>query len=335
MLFMLCMGAGKMVYAQTTITPPMLKAGSTSGAKSYQFDVGAEILTTPVSVSKTGKVCLEATAGTDVVVVLSQNSNVQKNSDWLDVGTASSRKETVSAYVKKKGTYYLHATTVDKKAKTKLKIKAYETPAAVGNAGTLSSGKWISTSGIYDQPAYFKIKVPSSGCVKLELKKLDGPSEYITTTFTNSKKKYMTSEIDPGVYLYGVNKGTYYVKVETDNTYKIRYTFENIKDKKNTTKKKAVSLQQKKMEKGFFALKEEKNRWYKLTLKKAQTLNLTFNANTDEYGFSYAITDSDGKRIDYNEFSGKKQFKKKLKAGTYYLEISPSISSGSFSIKWN
>ena len=33
MLFMLCMGAGKMVYAQTTITPPMLKVGSTKGSE--------------------------------------------------------------------------------------------------------------------------------------------------------------------------------------------------------------------------------------------------------------------------------------------------------------
>lgn len=341
MLFMLCMGAGKMVYAQTTITPPMLKAGSTKGAKSYQFELtDGERIRVPVSVSKAGRVCFEATANANVVMAFSDKTDLKSDADFLGIGQVSSAKDTISGYAKKAGTYYMYALIGDGTEKATLKIKAYETPAAVGNAGTLSSGKWVTTSGISnsidEKPAYFKIKAPSSGCIKLEIKVLGGSSKYIETTFTNSKKKnLMDEEVDPGVYYYGVNKGTYYIKVNTDKAYKIRYTFESIKDKKNTTKKKASSLKQKKTEKGFFICKDKKSRWYKLTLKKAQTVKLTLGANTDEYGFSYAITDSKGKGIDYNDFKGKKQFKKKLKAGTYYLEISPSISSGSFSIKWN
>lgn len=344
MLFMLCMGAGKMVYAQTTITPPMLKASSTKGAKSYQFELtDGERIRVPVSVSKAGRVCFEATANAGVVVAFSDKADLKSQEDFLGVGNVSSAKTTISGYAKKAGTYYMYATIGDGETKATLKIKAYETPAAVGNAGTLSNGKWVTTSGISsildEKPAYFKIKTPSSGCIKLEIKVLGGSSKYIETIFTNSKKKGLMDEdmdpMEPGVYYYGVNKGTYYIKVNTENAYKIRYTFENIKDKKNTTKKKAVSLKQKKTEKGFFVCKDKKSRWYKLTLKKTQTVKLTLGGNTDEYGFSYVITDSKGKGIDYNDFEGKKQFKKKLKAGTYYLQISPSISSGSFSIKWN
>lgn len=342
MFLMLCMGAGRMVYAQTAITPPMLKAGSTKGAKSYQFELtGDERIRVPVSVSKAGKVCFEATANAGVIVAFSDKPDLKSQEDFISVGQVSSEKEIIDGYAAKAGTYYMYALIGDGAEKATLKIKAYATTAAVGNAGTLSNGKWVTTSGISSifggKPAYFKIKAPSSGCVKLEIKKLGGLSEYIDTAFTNSKKKIMIDQMDPGVYYYGVNKGTYYVKVDTDNAYKIRYTFENIKDKKNITKKKAVSLKQKKTEKGFFFCKDKKSRWYKLTLKKTQTVKLTVSANTDEYGFSYEITDSKGNGIDYNNLtgSGKKQFKKKLKAGTYYLEISPPDSSGSFSIKWN
>ena len=136
---------------------------------------------------------------------------------------------------------------------------------------------------------------------------------------------------------YGVKKGTYYVKVDTDAAYKIRYTFETAADKKNTTKKKAVSLKQKKTVKGLFVINEKKSRWYKVKLKKTQTLKLTLNASTDKYGFWYQITDSKGKKIVSNQElpRGKKQFKKKLKAGTYYLEIAPTGATGSYSVKWN
>ena len=77
MMLMLCMVVGNTAHAQTTITPPMLKAGgSTSGAKTYQFEVkGKQILTVPVSVSKAGKVCLEASGNTEkVAIIFSDNA---------------------------------------------------------------------------------------------------------------------------------------------------------------------------------------------------------------------------------------------------------------------
>ena len=89
--------------------------------------------------------------------------------------------------------------------------------------------------------------------------------------------------------------------------------------------------------KGLFVINEKKSRWYKVKLKKTQTLKLTLNASTDKYGFWYQITDSKGKKIVSNQElpRGKKQFKKKLKAGTYYLEIAPTGATGSYSVKWN
>ncbi len=181
MLLMLCMGAGKVAYAQTTITPPMLKAGgSTSGAKSYQFKVtGDAILTAPISVSKAGKVCLEATTDNNLLMVLSKNSDVMRQDAWIGAGYPnSSAKETVSGYAKKAGAYYMHViipkgTAQDQAA---LNIKAYEIPAAVGNAGTLSNGKWVTTSGVGSiytgEPAYFKIKAPSSGLCQIGNQKI-------------------------------------------------------------------------------------------------------------------------------------------------------------------
>lgn len=345
MLLILCMGMGNTAHAQTTITPPMLKAGgSTSGAKTYQFEVkGKQILTVPVSVSKAGKVCLEASGNTEkVAIIFSNNVTSSAQGGWLDISTTETGGK-IGAYVKKKGTYYMHVFLPEGEegSKTALKVKAYEIPVSVGNAGTLSKGKWVSTSGIGEKgdPAYFKIKAPSSGCVKLEIKKNGKNEEYIETEFTNSKKKKLADEIDQkGITAYyGVAKGTYYVKVDTDAAYKIRYTFENVSDKKNTTKKKAVSLKQKKTVKGLFVINEKKSRWYKMTLKKTQTLKLTLNASTDKYGFWYQITDSKGKKIASNQDlpGGKKQFKKKLKAGTYYLEIAPTGATGSYSVKWN
>lgn len=349
MLLMLCMGAGKMAYAQTTITPPMLKAdGNTSGAASYQFELtGDTILTVPISVSQTGKICFEATYGKGIAMVISKNADAKASEGRLGIGLDTSivpsGKMDVSGYAEAAGTYYMHAFIFKGKAedKTTLTVKAYQIPAAVGNAGTLSKGKWVNTSGIggfslNGKPAYFKIKVPSSGCVKVEVKQLDGADDnFIETELTNSKKKGLSDETDDAVSYYGVNKGTYYVKVDTDRTYKIRYTFKSVKNKKNTSKKKAVSLKKKKTVKGLFLIKQNKSHWYKLTLKKAQTLKLTFNADTDKYGFSYTIRDSEGNPIATNDFSGKKQFKKKLKAGTYYLDIYQIISSGSYSVKWN
>lgn len=334
MLLMLCMGAGKVAYAQTTITPPMLKVGSTSGAKSYQFEVTADqTLTVPVSVSQAGKVCLEAT--TDAFegylrVNFSKSPDPKSQEDFIGVGFPP---RTISAYVETPGTYYMHVSTSE--VQVTLNIKAYETSITVGNAGTLSKGKWVGASGLYEKPAYFKIIVPSSGCIKVETKTISKYEDGISTKFTNSKKKSLAQGMGTVSY-YGINRGTYYVKVDTNAVYKIRYTFESAADKKNTTKKKAVSLKQKKTEKGLFILKEKKSRLYKMTLKKTQTVKLTFNASTNKNGFSYAIKDSKGKQMASNSLPvGKKQFKKKLKAGTYYLEIFPSSSSGCYSIKWN
>ncbi len=349
MLLMLCMGMGNTAHAQTSIVPPMLKAGgSTSGAKSYQFEIkGKEILTVPVTVSKAGKVCLEASGNTEkVAIIFSTNAAPATQKDWLGISTTATGGK-IGAYAGKKGTFYMHAFMPEGEegSKTALKIKAYEIPVSVGNAGTLSKGKWVSTSGISDDlnegggPAFFKIKAPSSGCVKLEIKKTGKNEEYIEAAFTNSKKKKLADEIEQkGITAYyGVKKGTYYVKVDTDAAYKIRYTFETAADKKNTTKKKAVSLKQKKTVKGLFVINEKKSRWYKVKLKKTQTLKLTLNASTDKYGFWYQITDSKGKKIVSNQElpRGKKQFKKKLKAGTYYLEIAPTGATGSYSVKWN
>ena len=334
MLFMLCMGAGKAAYAQTTITPPMLKAGSTSGAKSYQFKVTFDqTLIIPVSVSKAGKVYFEATTDASqgcLRVNFSKSPDPESQEDFIGVGFPP---RTISAYVETPGTYYMHVSTSEVQAT--LNIKAYETSITVGNAGTLSQGKWAGASGLYEKPAYFKIIVPSSGVIKVETKMISKYENYIETKFTNSKKKSLAQGMGTVSY-YGINKGTYYIKVDTNFVYKIRYTFESAADKKNTTKKKAVSLKQKKTEKGFFVLKEKKSRWYKMTLKKTQTVKLTFNASTNKNGFSYAVKDSKEKQIASNSLpAGKKQFKKKLKAGTYYLEISPKGATGSYSINWN
>ena len=355
LLFMLCMGIGigNTAHAQTTITPPMLKAGgSTRGAKSYQFKIkGTKELTIPMSVSKAGKVCLEASGNTkEVFIIISSKANQGASGGWTSISPSSTGK--VSAYIKKKGKYYIHAFIGNSQedSQTALKIKAYEIPVSIGNAGTLSKGKWISTSGAgagleqeEDLPAYFKIKAPSSGCVKIEIKKIGKSENYIEAELTNSKKKRLMSNVieQDGITAYfGVKKGTYYVKVNTRDTYKIRYTFENAADKKNTTKKKAISLKQKKTEKGLFAIDDKesnwykaKSRWYKIRLKKPQTLKLTLKASINKSsGFYYRINDMEPyKRLP----GGKKQFKKKLKAGTYYLEISTQGLTGSYSITWN
>lgn len=348
-LFCFCViGSGTTASAaEQTIVPTYIGSNeNTNNANTYNYQINGNsgILSVPVQVSRAGAVKLEVTTKTSaetMCMVLSESAQSIDSSAWLSVSYALSNQTiTLDAYAKGACTWYLYVFS-DKANSDKevaVTVKAYQREVSAG--GTLSKGKWVSGYAIDTKPVYYKIKVTSSGCLKLETSLTDNSENESGITLLNSKKKAISSsgKSESKVTYYGVKKGTYYLKLENAGDYKIRYTFEQIGTKNNTKKSKAINLKRGKTDKGLFILGDKKNeRWYKINLNKKQTVKLNISVKGNEYYTDFTVYQLNGKKTKIVKSddlkNGKNTAKVKLKKGTYYIVID-SEGTGSYSIQW-
>ena len=176
---------------------------------------------------------------------------------------------------------------------------------------------------------YYKLVVPGEGYITLSGKNTKGGVAYFD--ILNSKKKFFS---DPQT-VYGVgtkgesikvpvSKGTYYIRLNDDSYWGLggyayaKYTFTSIKQPKNYCIAKAVTLKSGSFKKIYQTPKYSFDRFFKIKLTKAKKITVTANS----YAYIYdvegnSISTTDDYDVD-NIFIYKT---KKLKAGTYYIQV--------------
>lgn len=195
----------------------------------------------------------------------------------------------------------------------------------------------------------FNIKVPGNGYLEIML--------YDETGQGNSVY-FITSGFDDYEYLssrdyrraVGVTAGNYNIKVKTNAPiYRIKARFIGISENKyGTKKKKAATVKKKRTIKGVIATNNRKAHWYKIKLKKKQTIKLNFRSDlTGTYGglrltaykgkkkIGNVLIRQDDKTNQFIIYRGSMFSRKKLTKGTYYLKIeSYKRGNGYFSFNW-
>lgn len=212
---------------------------------------------------------------------------------------------------------------------------------------------------------YYKFKLKKPALVVLSGLSFEQYNEnvytdYLDYSICNAKGKeiyadsvkadssYETSQAQ----VFGLNKGTYKIKIKEGKAFQFIVSAKNYPDQSGKSQKKAVKLVQKKAKKGVLGLGEsgKKVDWFKIVLKKPAKIRLTLEASTirpiwidfisgkdakqkvTSYSMNGVITAEYGLR---NSLSSKL---KKLPKGTYYVKVyrgsnDPKIN-GIYEIKW-
>lgn len=352
-VFLLLVLAGVHVSAEEvqTIVPAI---GGAESANVYSYKIpekeDGNLMIIPVEISRAGmlKMDIKVQAAKSYYIYFSKKSptdDLSLESQIWNVMKNKTSTSTCKFYAEKPSTCYLTFFTMEKQP-LNVTVKAYQNTAKLMTNGKLKNKKWEKGFASYGKDAFFQVKASSSGCLQIDVK----PSEKgqsVEITLLNSKKKEVltdeSSSYEKKTY-YGVGKGTYYIRVETDGEFQIRSVFESIKEKKNTSKAKAVHLKQGKTEKGLFRLGDKKGeRFYKVTVPKTRTVRISISTKTNGALPDFTVYQVQGKKLEEVEYSGlkigKNNLKVKLKKGTYYFVVnnfsSDSIyGNGSYTIQW-
>lgn len=212
---------------------------------------------------------------------------------------------------------------------------------------------------------YHRITVPSTGALVITGNSI-WESAYSGSTYFYSMKVELysakmkrlepndygtyVSATDSRVAVYGVKKGTYYIKVSGEDNYSLAAAVEKTTNKGGTSKKKATTISQKKTIKGVMPAGEKSTAtdWYKFKVTKNKVLQIKLDtANNGMFQFwLYGPSYKNGIWIDSLENEGGTYYsinsltKKKVKVakGTYYIKVKRSTydkkSSGIYSIRW-
>lgn len=345
---MLIMGISTFAAAKT-ITPTVLKTptSSTSGVKSTSYEIPANTyggITIPVRISQAGEVTLSIKLTTTATVntVLSDSADMGKKED-VQIADITKGSKTVSMSVTAKKAcikyIYIYADTKDIDKKISASIKAYQ--YKISSNATLTAGKWVTGYVPDFQSVYYKIKVPANGTITVS-RKLGEPS----ITLCNSKKKsigdadsYRKLDAKTSKTYIALKKGTYYLKLENDSAYKIRYTFKAIKNCKysNTTQAKAITLNKGSTVNSAVTMSKKNTiRWFKIKLTKKQKIKVVFKQTADKGTYLYFNMFKGNKDVPAQFESSGKIFSSvgKVAKGTYYIMVHAGKGrTASFSLK--
>ena len=206
---------------------------------------------------------------------------------------------------------------------------------------------------------YYKFKVKQSGALVVSAAAVNGNytlgldislcnanGKVLSTNFVHAGSPYESSRY----VMYGLNKGTYKIKVKTPYAYSLQAAFKKYPEKSGKTQSKAVTLKKGRIKKGVVGIGEsaKKADWYKIVLKKPAKFSVTFDTETS--GTLYAtLIPSKSTKVSgtYNMYSYNqpvsRSFKvtpgdRNLPAGTYYLKVyrasRDSKVSGVYALRW-
>lgn len=218
------------------------------------------------------------------------------------------------------------------------------------SSGTIKAGE--TYLGYNNKTTYKKFTVSSNRVVGITAFDSDGTEtntygRYIT--ICNSKKKAIsqkvyTSSSDNYTALFGLKKGTYYVKISSIGTYCIGLTNSKKGTISATSKKKAKKITSSYKNYIIPASTSKSSAWFKYDMKKSakKTLSICYNGNysvkaTIYKGSKavYTYTIYNGKGLDFSYTNLARTKKVKWQTGTYYVKISKNqkTDSGLISIK--
>lgn len=220
-------------------------------------------------------------------------------------------------------------------------------------AGTDGGYTYAGINESASNTVYHKLKVKSSGALVVT-----GNTVYnwgtggISVSLCNSKYQVIDSS-SYGAYVnaanektqvYGVKKGTYYLKVSGKTNYVLATGFKKWTDKGGNSKKKAKTVKVNQTFKGVMPAGENKTDWYKFKVTKNKKMKLTVSAEGNGgiqftvYGPGLSKSGSyAGSCYNTTREGWLCRGSKKVKAskGTYYVKVTRSSKkvSGVYSIK--
>ena len=218
------------------------------------------------------------------------------------------------------------------------------------SSGTIKAGE--NYLGYNNKTTYKKFTVSSNRVVGITAFDSDSTgtnTSGIYITICNSKKKAIskkicTSSSDKYTALFGLKKGTYYVKISSIGTYFIGLTNSKKGTIGATSKKKAKKITSSYKNYIIPASTSKSSAWFKYNMKKSakKTLSIGYNGNysvkaTIYKGSKavYTYTIYNGKGLDFSYTNLARTKKVKWQTGTYYVKISKNqkTDSGLISIK--
>ena len=222
-------------------------------------------------------------------------------------------------------------------------VFAFVCPVSTADAATKSikEGVW---KNIKSTSNYYKVVVPGEGYVTLSAKNTKGGIAFFD--FLNSKKEFFS---DPET-VYSTNgkvdnikvpvsKGTYYIRLNDDSYFGLggyayaKYTFTSIKQAKNYCMGKALTLKPGSFKKIYQTPKYSFDRFFKIKLDTAKKITVKSKSEVliyDIEGNTVSTTD------DFDNNNMRIYKTKKLKAGTYYLQVQYSYYdvTSIYKVKW-
>lgn len=257
---------------------------------------------------------------------------------------------------------------------------------AAGNTKTMKNKKWVSGKGgeyidtdkdgkVDDYKSngtmYYKFQIPKQGYIIIEIKQSSLPgkqeyldywdddegedaAEYVEMQILNAKKKSveeLSTYDGDKTFSCALKKGTYYLAVSGDASYKLRYTFTTVTkvSKAGTSFKKAVTIKKGAAIKNLiYRQKEIQEHFYKIKLNKKTKIVFSCDSKIKggyfpqlfvqmhtKKGKNYKQVNAKGKVVDVYayEVEGKKNVTYTLPKGTYYLRVW-SMGTGYYTMKW-
>ncbi len=215
----------------------------------------------------------------------------------------------------------------------------------------------------------FKLKKPALVVISgLTFEQYNGnvQSDYLNYSICTAKgKKIYADSVKADssyeasqVQVFGLNKGTYQIKIKEGRIFQFIVSAKNYPDQSGKSQKKAVKLVQKRAKKGVLGLGEsaKKADWFKIVLKKPAKIRLTLEASTTRpiwldfsAGKDTKLTSIQRKPVtshssngiitaEYGLRSSLSSTLKNLPKGTYYVKVyrgsKDSKINGIYEIKW-
>lgn len=259
--------------------------------------------------------------------------------------------------VDKSGTYYLKFELMRKQDTGDISFLT-QLLLISGEDQVLTKDKAIFSYQDYDKPdVLYKIVVDSAGLLTVSLgadyvygfsgkvQLLNKDKKALSASESVYARKTEDGEYGDVVKTYAVNKGTYYVKVDTGNkAYGVMYSFTSVKDTAGAKKDKAKSLKLGGSAiKGLCTVTEKTTNvdWYSFKLTSNKSIVITVSSKVNGK-LKFEILDSKGNTLWYGsrtiyEGDGDLVLKSdgKFTKGTYYIKIfkSDNTSSGYYTLK--
>lgn len=206
---------------------------------------------------------------------------------------------------------------------------------------------------------YYKFTVKKSGVINISAAGVSGNYPVgLNISLCNAKGKVlstdyvnaMSSYTDSQSVTFGVNQGTYRIKVQTPYRFVLAATYKSWPEKNGKTRTKAVSLKKKAVKKGVVGIGEsaKKADWYKITLTKPAKIKLEFSVSANNYIYATIMPSKKTKINGSGVLSARNGTvenvfystgNKKLPAGTYYIRVwrgnyANSSTNGIYTLKW-